>query len=426
MKILSCSSESDVLAMNDPLEPPTEDQMFIAAAATEMMLSPFDYMDGWRPYSVVGNTAIVNISGMMVGSCDMWREYYGYCSMELLKWKLDVARSDPGVKNVIVQIDSGGGHVLGIHEAGESVKKLRDAGKGIFSFSSSIVGSAAYQFASYCDGIFLSSRTVQTLSIGTVFVVADSSKMMKEMGVNVLKFASGDLKQIGTPGVPITAAQKEHLMATVMQYANDFVGTVVENRPQVGSLVVGEGYADGRVVLAQEALDNGFIDGILSLETLLEVLGEASDETLNSMSKITGEKPLDKLKALLGGNKPAATPANVSADAETTSQAEKDRDAAEEKFANLLAVAAKHGAAEINRAHGVGTVTAETLAKALADDPDTALSLIIQASQKWDSDADPAPGTAKREESATEKTPEEVRRERVEARVKAQFGEGDK
>ena len=91
---------------------------------------------------------------------------------------------------------------------------------------------------------------------------------MEMEGIKAELFTSGKFKGMGVPGVAMTKEQKQFLQDRVDGMAQEFYGHLSETRPNIDSKDM-----QGQIFQAKEALERGFIDGIVNgIEDVIALL----------------------------------------------------------------------------------------------------------------------------------------------------------
>ncbi len=186
---------------------------------------------------------------------------------EILK---DLAEDDTVVA-VLVTINSPGGTTAGGEELYESLNLIR-ARKPVVAVIKELGASAAYMTAIGADQIFARRLSIVG-SIGVLYQHVDASGLLRNIGVDLDKVASGPLKAEPDIDEPITGAARTSLEALVGDSYRWFVQIVTERRSLTGWQV--RSLADGRIVTGNMALSEGLIDAIGGREEALGWLEEA-------------------------------------------------------------------------------------------------------------------------------------------------------
>ncbi len=226
----------------------------------------------------------------------------GTCSPEGLRALLKQAEESESIKAVVLRVNSGGGTAT----AGEEMSKyVRDFSKPIVVSSASANASAAYEVSSQADYIF-TAKTTSIGSIGVAMQVTDLSGLYEKLGIGIEDITSAESKDSTYGHRALTEEERAWYQAMVDQIDADFIATVAEGRDMSKEDV--EKLANGLAYTGQDAVENGLADEVgyledaiahaselagfsdplktapltlsssSSLATLLDVLGESSDE----------------------------------------------------------------------------------------------------------------------------------------------------
>lgn len=223
------------------------------------------------PVKQAGPVAVVGVMGVLEKRRSWFLDFLGGTSYLSVKASLNAALADSAIHEIMLLVDSPGGSVDGLAETGELVRAVR-AKKRVTAFVDGLGASAAYYIASQATEV-VSERTSLVGSIGTIAYLYDMSEMYKKAGVKPVVVSTGELKGTGIEGTPVTDEQKAELEKIVNFYGDDFKDAVVQGR-RMSPEAVGE-LATGAVWPAPEAVTNGLIDRIASLEETLAGLTAA-------------------------------------------------------------------------------------------------------------------------------------------------------
>ena len=165
---------------------------------------------------------------------------------------------DPSVRAVVVSINSPGGTTAGGEELYEALGALR-AEKPVVAVIDELGASAAYMTAIAADRIFVRRLSIVG-SIGVLYQHVDAGKLLRTVGIDLDKVASGPLKAEPDFDEGIDPAVRESLEALITDSFAWFVDIVAERRNlsawQTRSL------ADGRIVTGRQGIELGLVDAI--------------------------------------------------------------------------------------------------------------------------------------------------------------------
>ena len=334
-------------------------------------------LDNTRTVRVRDGVAVIPVQGPMFRYANIFTRISGATAYEELATDIGAALSDPNVHAVVLDIDSPGGMVDGVHEVAEMIYRAR-AEKPTAAFVSGLGASAAYYIASGAERV-LASPTAVVGSVGTVL------RAWPEAENGELKFVSSQSPKKALDPFSEDAKEREaayeELQSLVDGLAQVFIETVAKNRDTEPSTVLA-GYGQGGVLVGEAAVAAGMADGLTTLE---ELIAEMSKDRRDGGSA----------GLLVAGGDAATGPSTQEANmpkketgagaAERQEQPTVDRAYIDAHHAELVAeIAAEAKAAERKRilaihalpASGFGAVKAELMADPKATAGDAALRLL--------------------------------------------------
>lgn len=223
------------------------------------------------PVTVRNNIAVISLRGVMLKSYP-WPSSY-VASTAHVRMAVRAARLDESIEHILIQSDTPGGDVRGMHELGDEITAAAQD-KNVVVQIEGTLASAGYHVAAGANSIYASHRMNSVGSIGVRTVLWDTSKMYDEAGIRVIKVDTGEHKSTGLAGVPVTEAQQAEVQRVVDQLYDEFLAVIVRGRGISESDL--KELADGRTWFAHEAEEFGLIDGIQSLEQTMAELAKNS------------------------------------------------------------------------------------------------------------------------------------------------------
>lgn len=172
---------------------------------------------------------------------------------------LEEAAREPGMRALLVAINSPGGTVAGGEAFHEAIARVRAAGKPVVAVMGGTAASAGYMVALPAERIFAREATI-TGSIGVILQAVEASELLARLGVRPEVIASGPLKDQPSPFRPLSEEGRAALAAVVEDMQAQFVGKVAAARGMPESRV--RELADGRVMTGRQALAAGLVDAI--------------------------------------------------------------------------------------------------------------------------------------------------------------------
>ena len=196
---------------------------------------------------------------------------------DYIDWLIDC---DDNV-GILLNIDSGGGT---ISASDDIYLKLMDykalTGRPVYAYFGNTACSGAYYIAMAADEIWANRNSV-CVNIGVYISTYNLAGLFEKYGIEEIMIRSSDNKGIGAVGTPWTEEQLAIYQSIVDIYYAQFLDVVASGRGMTTEQV--RTLDDGREMLAAQALDAGFIDGIGRFEDdQQQVLGYFDEDTFIS------------------------------------------------------------------------------------------------------------------------------------------------
>ncbi len=222
------------------------------------------------PYEVVNGVAVIQMEGIVAKRMSLFQKISGGVSTYHIQQQFSEAMADRKVRSILLNIDSPGGSVDGTAELAERIFAARGE-KPIVAWTDGMMASAAYWIGSAADQVFISGDTADVGSIGVVASHVDFSKLEINLGIKTTEITAGKYKRIASEYAPLSKEGKAYLQEQVDHIYSVFVDAVAKHRG-VSSEEAVERMADGRIFLGRRALDAGLVDGVSTMEGLIEKL----------------------------------------------------------------------------------------------------------------------------------------------------------
>lgn len=217
-----------------------------------------------------GAVAILPLRGVIANRMSMMEDVSGGMSAEGFGRQFQSALRSDGVKAIVIDTDSPGGAVSGSDELSSMVYNARGQ-KPIIAHVNATAASAAYWIASAADEIVV-TPTGSVGSIGVFGVHDDVSAALEKVGIKKTLISAGKLKVSGNRYQPLDEEAHALIQARVDEGYAMFVAAVARNR-NVAESVVREGFGQGGMVGATEAVRLGMADRVATLEETLQRFG---------------------------------------------------------------------------------------------------------------------------------------------------------
>lgn len=182
---------------------------------------------------------------------------------------IDAMMTDSNNKGMILSVNTPGGSVYASDELYLKIKEYQETtGRPVYSAMQSQATSGGYYISASCDKI-IANRNCWTGSIGvTMGTLMDISELLENLGIKTNTITSGANKAMGSSYEAMTEEQREIFQSLIDEAYDQFVGIVADGRDMSEKEV--RKIADGRIYTAKQALDNGLIDAIGTMEDAVQ------------------------------------------------------------------------------------------------------------------------------------------------------------
>jgi protease-4 len=211
----------------------------------------------WGPFGTV--VGVVRIDGAITPT--------GAASAKRIVPAIEKAFTYPNVKAVVLSIDSPGGAAVEaerIYRAVETLKKKHD--KPVIAVINNVGASAAYMIAMHTDTVYAAKYSLVG-SIGTMIDGWDIHKAMHRLDVSQRVYASGHLKTMLSPFLPMSKEAEAKAKELVDQGGAIFVADLKATRGTL--LKPGIDYGSGEIWAGDEAKAIGLVDEIATLDEVI-------------------------------------------------------------------------------------------------------------------------------------------------------------
>jgi len=225
-----------------------------------------------------------------------------------IKSQIDQVRKDPNVKAVVLRVVSPGGTINGSDHIYQQLLELTaDRNIPLVVSMGSIAASGGYYVAMATNGqnpdVIFAERTTWTGSIGVIIPHYNVSDLLEKWDIKDDSIVSHPLKQMGslTKKMPPEIKEKEQaiLQGLVDESFGEFKKIVKAGRPKLSDDEL-TAVATGQVFTANQALKNGLIDKIGSLDDAINRAIELANLDKQHARAVKYVKPVAFVDALLG------------------------------------------------------------------------------------------------------------------------------
>jgi len=179
---------------------------------------------------------------------------------------LDQVREHHKPDSTASEVDSPGGSIYGTDELAARIFAAR-GGKRVVAIANTLAASAAYWIGSAAAELSC-APSGEVGSIGIVAIHHDFSRAEDAAGVDVTLISSGMYKTEGNEHEPLGNTARAALQDRVNAYYGMFLRAVARHRG-VSVADVHDGFGEGRVIGAEDALRMGMVDRVETIDELL-------------------------------------------------------------------------------------------------------------------------------------------------------------
>ena len=299
----------------------TEHSLALAMEAHDRMMagsfSDDDEEDDEVPfnYSAQGEVGIVSIKGPLTNRDAWYNRYLGVTSYADVRHALLYAANQSEIKAIVLDVDSGGGAVSGVADAGNLIRLIDENVKPVYSFTDGAMCSAAYWLG--CSAREIYSSNVSTVgSIGVIATHMEYSKALKDAGIGVTVVRAGEYKALANSVEPLSDKAKTQLQNQLNAAYSVFLEHVADCRNTTVNLCDAN-MAQGREFFGKEALAAGLVDGIETFDSMMNrVASKLLDNEKYSNNNLGNyQRGIDMGKKALTETDIAALAAGVDLDA---------------------------------------------------------------------------------------------------------------
>jgi len=244
--------------------------------------------------------AIVPVIGTLVARSGYLGAASGLTAYSDIADAIESAATDPGIRAILLDVDSSGGEVGGLFDLVDHIQAIRrQCGKPIWAVADEAALSAAYAIACTADRLYV-TQTGEVGSIGVVAVHRDESGADAQAGLAWSFVHAGACKVDGNPHQPLSDSARATLQADVDALYGKFTTLVAERRRLSPDAVRA---TEAAVYRGDQAVAVGLADKVGTLRVALADLGSTlarpsirspvlSKPKETNMSEQTGDIPV--------------------------------------------------------------------------------------------------------------------------------------
>jgi signal peptide peptidase SppA len=231
-----------------------------------------------RLLDVSDGLATITVKGPLVNADGPFLRMMGVTGYPEIREALIAAANDESVKQILLDIDSGGGAVSGCADTGNLIRQVHTL-KPVTAYGETMA-SAAYWLGSSAGNVY-AGRSSLVGSIGVKATFREYSKANEMEGVKVTVIRAGKYKALADSNEPLSKEGEAQIQALVDASYDVFVDHVAEMRGRSYEYT-DKTMADGQEFIGQAAVDVGLVDGIATYDA---VVGGLKKNILASLTK---------------------------------------------------------------------------------------------------------------------------------------------
>jgi signal peptide peptidase SppA len=238
-------------------------------------------MDRSRPaFEVQGNTAIIPLKGVMTPGASFFSFFFDGVSTKNVQKNIQAAIDSAEIDRIIIDVNSGGGSVEGAFELADFIEEAGQI-KEIIAFSDGTIASAAYLAVSGASKIYITGKSNQVGSIGVIARRLDFSKMNEMDGLSVNEFVTGQYKNSLSSDKPLTESDSTEIQSMVDKNFVPMVADIAARRGLDPQQIID---MQGRIFIGAESIEVGLVDGVSTLNELINNEAGAPNLNLNQQA----------------------------------------------------------------------------------------------------------------------------------------------
>lgn len=188
--------------------------------------------------------------------------YWRFSTRQFMK-DLKAAEDNPAIVAHLIHVNSPGGEAYGCHEAFQLIRSLK---KPVVGLIDSLACSAGYYLIAGCDKIFANSIFSHIGCIGIMATFYNDDKQLEDWGYTVHEYYSHlSTRKNKVFNDANDGDGEEYITRFLDPMAQTFIDHVTEARGDVSQEAL-----EGETFYAAEAMAAGLIDGVATLEEVLQ------------------------------------------------------------------------------------------------------------------------------------------------------------
>lgn len=255
-----------------------------------------DIANAALPVTMAGKVAVVSIDGPLTRSTaySWWSGEALSVGYDGLMQTLQTLMDAPGVRGIVLDINSPGGSVAGVQECADFIAKCA-AHKPMAAVTNSLCASAAYWLASATGRVY-ATETAEVGSIGVVMQLVDARKAAEKSGYTVTVMHAGRFKAAGSAYEELSDEAKAYFQNQLDALHEIFRSAVASHMDVQGDA---SEWGDAQIFLGRDAANHGLVTAVVGSRD--EAVRLTEEDTMGeiTMERLMAEAPAlaDQLRA---------------------------------------------------------------------------------------------------------------------------------
>ncbi|MFP6657624.1 MAG: signal peptide peptidase SppA [Pirellulales bacterium] len=213
-----------------------------------------------------------------------------------VKQQIDRVRQDKNVKAIVLRVDSPGGTVTASHYLFHHLKELQKEKEIPLVVSMGGIAASGGYYISMAVGdaedTIFAEETTWTGSIGVIIPNYDISGLMEDWKITDRSYASGQLKQMGSPTRKADTVEVETFNALIQETFDEFKNIVKQGRPNLANdkAAMNE-ISTGQIFTAKQAKRLGLVDKLGYIEDAIDRAADLAALSKDSYRVVQYDRP---------------------------------------------------------------------------------------------------------------------------------------
>lgn len=246
-----------------------------------------------------GGVGVLSLYGPVFPKANLMTMLSGATSLEAFTSDMQELLDDKDVKQIVVDFDTPGGTSDLVEETGDFIREARGI-KPIYGIANTFAGSAGLWLLSQTSKAY-STPSGKVGSLGVYTTHEDYSAQDEKLGRKITIVSAGKYKTALNPHEPLSEEGKAYMKEDVDELMGIFVNAVAKGRGLSADHVI-KNFGDGKMLSARKAKDVNMIDGVISMNDLLDQLVEKNYATTSSSVRSSLAHKVSKMQAIMQGS----------------------------------------------------------------------------------------------------------------------------